>query len=88
MMVLPCLLCASCFACGANSAEMSDDAAEAAAAAARLFSQGPHRRAFVKKVLAVLCAQLLFTALVAAFFYLHEPVKVTSRSRHSATAAS
>ena len=49
---------------------------EAAAIAAQLFAQGPLRKAFVQKVLGIVCAQLLVTALVAALFYLCEPVKV------------
>ena len=88
MTVLLCLFCASSIVCGADTAEISDEAGTAAAAAAQLFSQGPYRRTYVQKVLAIVCAQLLFTALVATFFYLYEPIKVTSRRPQSATAAS
>lgn len=49
---------------------------EAAAIAAQLFAQGPLRKAFMQKVLGIVCAQLLVTALVAALFYLCKPVKV------------
>ena len=77
MVVLLCLFCASSIVYGSDTAEISDEAAMAAAAAAQLFSQGPCRRAFVQKVLAIVCVQLLFTALVATFFYIYEPIKVT-----------
>ncbi|CAL5224138.1 g6771 [Coccomyxa viridis] len=49
---------------------------EAAAIAAQLFAQGPLRKAFMQKVLGIVCAQLLVTALVAALFYLCKPVKL------------
>ncbi|CAK0785382.1 hypothetical protein CVIRNUC_008590 [Coccomyxa viridis] len=55
---------------------IDEEAAAAAAEVARLFSQGPVLRAFVQKVLAIVCMQLLFTALVAVLFYVYTPLRL------------
>ena len=57
---------------------IDEEAAAAAAEVAELFRQGPVRRAFVQKVLAIVCMQLLFTALVAILFYVYTPLRVRS----------